>query len=125
MQNYLPQYPQMRTGYYNNPVPTVQQPQVQFKTIPVTNRNEADAFIPDVNGSPLFFFNRGSNEIYLKQLDLQTGLAIFKEYVEKQPAVNPTSTITVETLNEKIDALKDIINQLTPTKKEKVTKNAE
>lgn len=123
MQNYLPQYNQMRTGAYYNPVPP-QQPQIQFKIIPVTNKNEADAFIPDVSGSPLFFFNRGTNEIYMKQLDLQTGLAVFKEFTEKSVATPVKPVITIEMLNDKIDALKDIVDQLVPPKKEKAVKNA-
>ena len=106
MQNYLPQYNQMRTGAYYNPVPP-QQPQIQFKTIPVTNKNEADAFIPDVSGSPLFFFNRGTNEIYMKQLNLQTGLAVFKEFAEK-PAAQVAPAITIEVLNQKIDSLTEV-----------------
>ena len=117
MQNYLPQYNQYRVPQYSAPVYTQntftpQPQQIQYRMVPVTTRNEADATIPDVNGAPSFFFNRGTNEIYLKQIDLQTGVSIFKEYIEKPVNQVPvTPAISIEMLNEKLDSIKALLEQ--------------
>ena len=115
MQNFVPQYNQYRAPQYSVPQNyygqnITPQPQIQFKMVPATNRNEADATIPDVNGAPSFFFNRGTNEIYLKQMDMQPGISIFKEYVEKPVTQTPvSSSISIDTLNEKLDSIKAIL----------------
>ena len=75
----------------------------------VTNKQEANSIIPDPNGTPLFFFNKGSNEIYLKQVDTQTGLAIFKEYAEIKPVEKP---IKEENLKKDINIYKEDFNAL-------------
>ena len=116
MQNFGPQYnnmyrmPYSMPNYYTQPV--TPQPQVQYKMTQVTSRNEADATIPDVSGAPTFFFNRGTNEVYLKQMDLQTGMAMFKEYIEKPVEQAPVETkpvVDITTLNEKLDAIKALL----------------
>lgn len=61
------------------------QTQPQIKAISVTNKSEANSVIPDTTGIPTLFWNKGADEIYLKQFDITTGLGIFKEYVLKQP----------------------------------------
>lgn len=120
MQNYnMPQYgtpmrvPYSTTQYYT---PT---PQIRY----VTSRNEAEAITPDINGAPTFFFNRGTNEIYMKQMDMQTALPIFKEFIEKPlPEGEVKPVISIDTLNSKLD---EIIKSLTEqtTAKKKVVKD--
>ena len=117
MQNFnMPQFnPQMRMPYTNSmtqyytPTP---QPQMQYRIVPVTSRNEAEAITPDINGAPTFFFNRGSNEVYLKQMDMQTGLSIFKEFIEKPIAeAEAKPLISIDTLNAKLDEIKSLMEQ--------------
>lgn len=116
---------------YMQSVPNTQNaqitPQQQNNTIKVyfvTNKQEANSIIPDPNGTPLFFFNKGSNEIYIKQVNNETGLATFKEYKEVQPTDKPTDekkdkeSVNLykkdfDALNDKIDDLKSIVENLT------------
>ena len=42
--------------------------QLGFKTLPVTNREEANATQVDINGTPTFFYNQAKNEIYIHKL---------------------------------------------------------
>lgn len=129
MQNFGPQYnnmyrmPYSMPNYYTQPV--TPQPQVQYKMTQVTSRNEADATIPDVSGAPTFFFNRGTNEVYLKQMDLQTGMAMFKEYIEKPVEQTPVETkpvVDITTLNEKLDAIKALLEHSDTVSEEPVKK---
>lgn len=129
MQNFGPQYnnmyrmPYSMPNYYTQPV--TPQPQVQYKMTQVTSRNEADATIPDVSGAPTFFFNRGTNEVYLKQMDLQTGMAMFKEYIEKPVEQAPVETkpvVDITTLNEKLDAIKALLEHSDTVSEEPVKK---
>lgn len=129
MQNFGPQYnnmyrmPYSMPNYYTQPV--TPQPQVQYKMTQVTSRNEADATIPDVSGAPTFFFNRGTNEVYLKQMDLQTGMAMFKEYIEKPVEQAPVETkpvVDITTLNEKLDAIKALLEHTDTVSEEPVKK---
>lgn len=114
----MPQYgmpmarpPYATTQYYTST------PQIKY----VTSRNEAEAITPDISGAPTFFFNRGSNEIYLKQMDMQTGLAIFKEFIEKPlPESEAKPIISIDTLNTKLDEIKSLMEQNT---KKKVVKD--
>lgn len=76
--------PQTQTQQTITTQPPVIQP--QSKIIPVSNKDEATAAPVDlVYGYPTFFYNKGKNEIYLKQFDVPTGTAIFKTYCEIQP----------------------------------------
>lgn len=129
MQNFGPQYnnmyrmPYSIPNYYTQPV--TPQPQVQYKMTQVTSRNEADATIPDVSGAPTFFFNRGTNEVYLKQMDLQTGMAMFKEYIEKPVKQAPVETkpvVDITILNEKLDAIKALLEHPDTVSEEPVKK---
>lgn len=72
--NYNPYLPQ-----YQHQTPQ-QQTQQGFKLIPVSNRNEVNSFITDFNGTPVYFHNQATNEIYVKQFDIKTGLAKIQEF---------------------------------------------
>lgn len=121
MQNYnMPQYgPQMRAPYnYNAGMTQYYTPTLQIKY--VTSRNEAEAITPDISGAPTFFFNRGCNEVYLKQMDMVTGLSIFKEFIEKPIEAETKPAISIDTLNAKLDEIKSLMEQST---KKKVVKD--
>lgn len=67
--------------------PPILQPQnnLNSRIIPVSNREEATGTPIDlVNGVPTFFYNKGKNEVYLKQFDVPSGTAVFKTYIETQ-----------------------------------------
>lgn len=101
------QYPQFSQ---NTPQ---QQPTTGFKTIPVSNADEANATQADLSGNPIFFFNRAKGEIYLKQLNLQDGSAIFQTFKLAQvPTINENAVQSItlsekqyKALNDKLDAL--------------------
>ena len=64
------QHPQ----YFNSNVQQAIGSSNGWRIIPVSNIEEANATPVDLSGNPLFFFNRATKEIYMKQLD-QTGAA--------------------------------------------------
>lgn len=96
-----------------------QQPQVGFKTLPVTNKEEANATQVDINGTPTFFYNQAKNEIYIKRINLNTGLAeflIFRRLDEPLSEVNVSGNMfsyekELQALNEKLDTLHSILTQ--------------
>lgn len=49
---------------YNQPMQ-----QQGYRMIPVTNEQEANATQVDLSGNPIFFYNKGMNEIYIKQFN--------------------------------------------------------
>ena len=119
MQNY--------SGYggYNPYLPQYQyqqqhQPQTNqqgYKLIPVSNRNEVNSFITDFNGTPVYFHNQATNEIYVKQFDIKTGLAKIQEFhhaesdlnhVEKENSINPYEE-NFKSINERLDGLYELL----------------
>lgn len=125
MQNY--------NGYnmqgYNPYLPHQNYQQVQqntpqsFKLIPVSSKNEVNSFITDFNGTPVYFHNQATNEIYIKQFDIKTGLAKIQEFkhvesdlshVEKENNINPYEK-DFNAINERLDGLFDLLK---PTEKE-------
>lgn len=104
--------------------PPIMQPRINSTIIPISNKEEATATPVDlINGTPSFFYNKGKNEIYLKQFDVQNGNAIFKVYSEIQtsdePITEEKSSLGInpyeqefKRLNEGIDSLHRMIAQL-------------
>ena len=68
MEQLVSQYPQ----YFNQNVQQAIGTQTGWRILQVSNIEEANATPADLTGSPLFFFNKATKEIYMKQLD-QTG----------------------------------------------------
>lgn len=104
-QNFNPQQQQQITTQ-----PPIMQPanntRNTAKMVYVGNKEEATAMPVDlVYNTPTFFYNRGTNEVYMKQYDSPTGNAIFKTYAEIQPVAEQT---TVETTNPYQRELKSI-----------------
>lgn len=64
--------------------PPIMQPQNSgSRILQVSNREEATATPVDlINGTPTFFYNKGKNEVYLKQFDVPTGTATLKTFIE-------------------------------------------
>lgn len=80
----------------------MQQPQQQggFNVMPVANADEAKAVQTPFDGSILILPNINNGKIYTKQLNMNTGSAIFNEYSISTPvavAQQPTNANTVAT----------------------------
>ena len=100
----------------------------QLKMIPVTNRAEADSTQVDYSGTPTFFYNQSTGEIYKKQFDIQTGLATFQEYIKSEPSVHAETKETIyldmETYKEDYNALMGKLDGLYSIVKKEGVKNA-
>ena len=110
----------------------VQQNQIGFKAIPVTNKEEANATPVDINGTPTFFYNQAKSEIYIKRVNLNTGLAEFLTFgrlEEPSSDVNVSSNVfsyekDFQALNDKLDTLHSILTQNTKKEIKMEAKNA-
>lgn len=90
---------QERINQFNQMMPQVQQPPVQqqnaqqqataqaLQAIPVSNIEEAKAYIVDAFGVPTLFYNAGKNEIYLKRTNKQTAEAEFFVFVKQEQQI--------------------------------------
>ena len=85
------QTPQQNTITTQPPIMQPTADRNSAKMLYVGNREEATAHPVDlVYSTPTFFFNRGTNEIYMKQYDGTTGNAIFKIYTEQIKPIEKT-----------------------------------
>ena len=143
MNNLMSQYPQYFSPATQTPQmqqqittqPPIMQPQNNTrntaKMVYVGNKEEATATPVDlVYNIPTFFYNRGTNEVYMKQYDSPTGNAIFKTFAEVQPVVEPLKQVSNEqginhyenelkSIREGIDGLYRILLQ-PPTQQESI-----
>lgn len=118
---YLPTgYP---TNYLNSYQYNTQQPQQTTQAqnitriIPVSTKEEAIATPIDlVNGTPTFFYNKGTNEIYLKQFDVQSGTSTLKTFTQSErdnkPNSESKSEFDINTYRKDINYLKSGIDSL-------------
>ena len=114
--------PQARLAQMEQQYPQFSQP-VGFKVVPVANIEEANASQVDLNGNPVFFYNKGKNEIYIKQFNLQSGLADFYTFSRVETNTEAPQIVTkddLKVINEKIDGLYAILD-----KPKKAVKNDE
>ena len=127
------QSPQQRLAQMEQQFQQFAQPTPQgFKVVPVTNIEEANASQVDLQGNPIFFYNKGKNEIYLKQFNIQTGLADFYVFAKAQAPANevkPVDSINAyekefKAINDRLDGLYSILKPDEP-KTKKVVKNDE
>lgn len=98
----------------------VQQQTQTFNIIPVTSVEEANAYRVDLYGTPTFFYNAGSNEVYLKRTN-QTGLADFIVFKRVEVEVETEKEDNFKIINEKLDNLQNLLE----VKNKKVVKNDE
>ena len=98
----------------------VQQQTQSFNIIPVTSVEEANAYRVDLYGTPTFFYNAGSNEVYLKRTN-QTGLADFIVFKRVEVEVEVEKEDNFKIINEKLDNLQNLLE----VKNKKVVKNDE
>lgn len=73
--NYQPQFrPQMQSIY---------------KALPVTSEAEMNTYTVDFNGMPTYFHNQATNEIYVKQFDIRTGLTTTQKFIKFEADSKP------------------------------------
>ncbi len=104
-------------GYGFNPMTTTQQ---SFLTLPVSNIQEATSYRVSLDGTPTYFHNMSTGEIYLKRTNRQTGTCEFEVFTKVMP--EKVNSITLETLNQKIDGIYTLLNPV-EEKKVKEVKN--
>ena len=85
-------------------------PQMTFyKALPVTSEAEMNTYTVDFNGMPTYFHNQATNEIYVKQFDIKTGLTTTQKYIKFEA----DSKLINESKNEKgINTYKEDFNAL-------------
>ena len=108
MQNYLQQPYQQGFNRYPN----------GYKVLPVASENEVSNITVDFNGTPTYFHNQMTNEIYVKQFDIKTGVTSVQKFVkndspiEKQEETKIDYSDKFEAINTRIDGLKDLLENL-------------
>nr|DAX84361.1 MAG TPA: hypothetical protein [Caudoviricetes sp.] len=123
-QQRIQQFDQQIMPQVQQPMP--QQTQVQTKpqnlvAIPVSNIDEAKAYIVDAFGTPTLFYNAGKNEIYLKRTNKQTAEAEFLVFTKLKQSLSEdkvekniinTYDDDLKALNDKIDGFVTKIDDL-------------
>lgn len=115
------QHPQqLFDNRYNNPYlnQQVQGLRVMF----VSNKEEANATPIDISGNPSFFYNRGSNEIYVKQFDVKTGITTFQRFVKSD--IEPESENKANLYDEQFKMITDRLDELQSMLNKKEVVNA-
>ena len=114
MTNYFPQ-PYGFNRYQNG-----------FRVVPIANETEINSIADDYSGIPIYFHNRSSNEIIVKQFDIKTGLTTIQKYVKSDSTEGQISKENVKSdvdysenfnaINDRIDGLKLMIENLNEAK---------
>lgn len=121
MQNYL-QQPQFARPMF-------------YKALPIANEAEMNNYTVDFNGMPTYFHNQATNEIYVKQFDIRTGLTTTQKFVKFEPSSKPNleskeeNNIDLykeefEALNGRLNGLEKMIENLNKKDDIKGVKNA-
>lgn len=102
MQNYL-QQPQFARPMF-------------YKALPIANEMEMNNYTVDFNGMPTYFHNQATNEIYVKQFDIRTGLTTTQKFIKFEGNSKPNnegkSESNINLLKEDFDALNGRLNGL-------------
>lgn len=98
----MPQLPQQM------PVaPQMMQGGVSPMSRPVSSREEAQATAADFSGAPMVFLDRAHRRVYVKQWNMQTGMADFEDYgpvIDQRPAA--PEYVNVQTFQSELDKLR-------------------
>lgn len=116
MQQMMPQMTQQMM-----PAPQMIQGGVSPMSRPVSSREEAQATAADFSGAPMVFLDRAHRRVYVKQWNMQTGMADFEDYgpvIEQRPAA--PEYVNIHTFQSELDKLRSEIAGLRG-----VTANAE
>ena len=74
MNNYPQTYNASYRPYFNQ--------QVFYKALPVASEAEMNTYTVEFNGIPTYFHNQATNEIYVKQFDIKTGLTTTQKFIK-------------------------------------------
>lgn len=123
LEQLINQYPQ----YFNQGMQQNINPQQGYRTVQVSNIDEANATPVDSSGT-IFFYNRSQNEVYLKQIDA-SGSAPLQKFVLASTVANEKPTKVsydkdFKTINEKLDELQSSVNNFIKPEEVKGGKNA-
>lgn len=107
-QQMMPQMPQQMM-----PAPQMIQGGVSPMSRPVSSREEAQATAADFSGAPMVFLDRAHRRVYVKQWNMQTGMADFEDYgpvIEQRPAA--PEYVNLHTFQSELDKLRAEINAM-------------
>lgn len=88
----------------------------QLRVLVINTAEEANRIPADINGSPLFFYNKNTNEIYVKQFYIGTGITTFDKYIKFEGDSKPNNEEKKENdiniYNDKFNAINDRLDGL-------------
>jgi hypothetical protein len=92
--------------YFNNFQPPYQAQHQIYKMLPISSIEEANNIPVDFNGTPTYFHNQTTNEIYIKQFDVKTGLASIQQFkrIDSLPQ-KPETSSELKTIQDRLDGL--------------------
>ena len=93
--------------------PQMMQGGVSPMSRPVSSREEAQATAADFSGAPMVFLDRAHRRVYVKQWNMQTGMADFEDYgpvIEQRPTA--PEYVNVHTFQSELDKLREEINKM-------------
>lgn len=98
----------------------LQQPQfnyrpLYYKALPIANDAEMNNVTVDFNGTPTYFHNQMTNEIYVKQFDMRTGLINTQKFVKFEAVQKPDEEKKEDLYKEELNAIYGKINGLEET----------
>ena len=90
--------------------------QVFYKAMPVASEAEMNTYTVDFNGMPTYFHNQATNEIYVRQFDIRTGLTTTQKFIkfegDSKPINESKSEDNISLFKEDFEALNDRLNSL-------------
>ena len=81
-----------------------------YKLIPISSIEEANSTPVEFNGSPTYFHNQATNEIYIKQFDVKTGLSNLQVF--SRNLTNTTPKNNINTFEKDLDIIKQKLEAL-------------
>lgn len=79
------------------------------KVIPVSSEADMSRYTVDFNGNPTYFYNQATNEIFVKQFDMRTGMTNTQRFIKSEPTSvannEPKLDDTIKVLDERIETI--------------------
>jgi len=97
--------------------------QAFYRALPVMSEAEMNTYTVDFNGMPTYFHNQATNEIYVKQFDIRTGLTTTQKFIKSEGNSKPnfeskpekdisTYKDELNAIYGKLDGLQESINKI-------------
>ena len=109
----------MNNFNYNSQYGVPYQQQMQFyRIIPIASKADTSKVLADFNGTPVYFHNQNTNEIYIKQFDVKTGMTTLQEFKRTDGEVEETNLYAKEfdEINKSIADLRDCVEKISVEK---------